>query len=79
MKRPTVSLYFTWANYCLKMCEFRDEVKDSDYYLDWYSPKGSCHLVERKWVTHLLRMVIANCEVERIRRAKNTPNIEKRR
>ena len=36
----------------------------------WNSPKGSCHLVELTWVTHLLRMAIANCEVDCIRRAK---------
>ena len=54
------------------MFEFRDQVKNSNSYLDRYSPKGSCYLVEPTWVTHLLRLVIANCEVECIVRAKNS-------
>ena len=45
----------------------------SSSYLARYSPKGSCHLVEPTWVTHLLRIVIANCELERVLRAKHNP------
>ena len=52
------------------MCKFRDQVEDSKYYLDRYSPKGSCHLVETTWVTHLLRKVFSNWGVECITRAQ---------
>ena len=54
------------------MCEFSDQIEDSNSCLDRiYSPNGSCHFVEPTWVAHLLRMVIVNCEVECILRAKN--------
>ena len=36
------------------MCKFRDQIEVPKYYLERYSPKGSCHLVEPTWVTHLL-------------------------
>ena len=44
--------------------------KDPTPYLARYSPKGSRHLVEPTWATHLLRTVIANSVAECILRAK---------
>ena len=44
--------------------------EDQTSYLDRYSPRGSRHLIEPTWVTHLLRTVIANSVVECILRAK---------
>ena len=39
--------------------------------LDKDSPKGSCHLVEPTWVTHLYRKAIRICDLECNGRAKN--------
>ena len=35
-----------------------------------YSPKGPCHLVDPTWVTHLLKLVLSNWDVECTGRAK---------
>ena len=52
------------------MCEFRDQVERRKFYLERYSPKGSCHLDEPTWVTHLLGKAFRIDEVECIRHAK---------
>ena len=40
------------------------------------SPKGSCHLVEPTWVTHLLRIAFRIVEVECILRAKQKRHLK---
>ena len=51
------------------------EIKSNDptSYLERCAPRGSRHLVEPTWVTHLLRTAIANSVVECILRAKTLP------
>ena len=44
------------------------------YYLERYSPKGSCHLDEPTWVTHLLRTAFWIVDMECIVHAKNQQN-----
>ena len=58
------------------MCEFRDQVERRNCYLERYSPKCSCHLVEPTWVTHLLRTASRIVEVECILRAKQQRHLK---
>ena len=58
------------------MCEFRDQVECRKYYLERYFSKGSCHLVELTWVTHLLRTAFRLVEVECILRAKQQRHLK---
>ena len=48
------------------------EIKSNvgSYYLERYSPKGSCHLDEPTWVTHLLRTAFRFVDMECIVHAK---------
>ena len=48
------------------------EIKSNvgSYYLERYSPKGSCHLDEPTWVTHLLRTAFRIVDMECIVHAK---------
>ena len=52
------------------------EIKSNvgSYYLERYSPKGSCHLDEPTWVTHLLRTAFRIVDMECIVHAKNQQN-----
>ena len=52
--------------------QIQSQVSYSQFYLDRYFPKGSWDFVEPAWVTHLIRTVIANFDVECVGRAKNT-------
>ena len=58
------------------MCEFRHQVERQNCYLERYSPKGSCHLVEPTWVTHLLRIAFRTVEMQRILRAKQQRHLK---
>ena len=62
--------HFTETNYPIKNVNSEIKPENQNSYLDRYSPKGSCHLDEPAWGTHLLRTVIANSVVECILRAK---------
>ena len=66
---------FTWLKRITGLKTVNSEIKSKDptSYLERYSPRGSRHLVEPTWVTHLLRTVVANSVVECILRAKH-PN-----